>query len=181
MGRFDTEGQQSAVFLDGGRAGGHGRSESILVGDDVIGGKHEAQGIGIVVEHGPRGVGGTGCGVATGGLGQDVVGGKLVEKLTGGLGGGSGGHDPESLGADQRQDPIGGDPEQGMSDDRARSCFGRSWREAGQKRVPDPPAMMTACSMVAILAGFLSQAAPTPHRGWRSSGSRCRRRLPGGR
>ena len=101
------------MLFDGAGAGGHGRSKSVFIENHVIGGEHQAHGGRIVVKNDPRGIGRAGRGVATDRFGEDVVGRNLVEELAGGLGGRGRGHDPESLCADQRQDAVGGDPEQG--------------------------------------------------------------------
>jgi hypothetical protein len=39
----------------------------------------------------------------------------------------------------------------GRSPTRARNCLGLDRRDAGQNRVPDPPAMITACSIACLL------------------------------
>lgn len=124
----------------------------------MVGGQHQAHRLGIAPGHPGGGQAAGGGGVAAHGFGQHVLGGQIGKLLQ---------HLVRVQAARDHQHPLQGvrGPRRSTvcckrlrSPVRVSSCLGLFWRLAGQNRVPEPPAMITAYKFIDYPQKFQARA-----------------------
>lgn len=105
------------------------------VGDELVGGEDHHDGLGIAGGDDADAEGDGGCGVAFGGLGDDVIGGEHGGELANGGGLFLVGEDEDVFGGDEAVEAVDGLDEEGAVVEKIEQLFGfviaAEWPEAG--------------------------------------------------